>query len=193
MSQPITTLRSGGLSVRFLAAAVLSASLLSSEALAQQPGGSIPLAPGTRVRVTATNLVAPIIGSFLQQRGDTAVFIEEGSGRGVWSLTLAQITMLEQSAGDRKSNKPYLIKGALYGAPAGLVASILVLKAFSPDSGKEWDRVPTYATGVIGGALIGAAIGSRYAREHWSAVALPRRVSFLPSRRGLNISLGFAF
>jgi hypothetical protein len=170
----------------------LAVSLAGVTAEAQTQTG-IPLVPGTRVRVTATNMVAPIVGSFLEQRGDTAVFIEGGSGRGIWSLTLGQIIRLEQSAGEKRSNKPYLIKGAAFGAGAGLVASLLFLKAFSPDGTKEWDRTPSMIIGAVAGGGIGAAVGSRFAREHWSAVPLPRRVGLLPTRGGFKVGLGFEF
>lgn len=178
---------------RLTVIAVLAAAGATAAAAQTAAQSAIPVAPGTRVRVSATNLVAPIIGSYLEQRGDTAVFIEEGGGRGLWSLTLTQITKLEQSSGDRRSNRPYLIKGAVFGAPAGLLASLIALKAFSPDSGKEWDRFPTYAIGTLAGAGVGAAIGSRFARERWSDVPLPRRVGLLPGRRGTVFALGFDF
>ncbi|MGQ0765236.1 MAG: hypothetical protein ACT4OZ_06180 [Gemmatimonadota bacterium] len=175
---------------RLFGAIALPTLLGASAAFSQT---AIPVAPGTRVRVSASNLVAPIVGSYLEQRGDTAVFIEEGGGRGLWSLTLTQITKIEQSTGDRRSNTPYLIRGAVFGAPAGLLASLIALKVFSPDSGKEWSRGPTYAIGTLAGAGLGAAIGSRFARERWSDVPLPQRAALLPGRRGAVFLLGFDF
>jgi hypothetical protein len=50
-------------------------------------------------------MVVPLIANFLEQRGDTLVFIEDERGRGVWSFGLSQIERLETSA-DAGSTHP---------------------------------------------------------------------------------------
>ena len=158
-------------------------------------GTAPPVPPGTRVRVHADNLVTPLVAHFLEMRGDTAVFIEDAAGRGVWSLSLDQITKLERSAGDQRSNTPYIMKGALIGAPIGAVGGFIFSASFHPsDSTKKYNRFPTALVGAVVGAGVGALVGTRFASEHWSNVPLPRRVSLMPSPRGgFQVGLGFVF
>jgi hypothetical protein len=160
-----------------------------SDAAAQQ---AIPIAPGTRVRVRATNLVAPVVANFLQMRGDTAVFIEDAAGRGVWSLHVSDITKLERSNGERKANQPYIVRGAIIGGGAGLVGGLLIASSLKPsDSGKKYSRGASGGAGLLVGAVVGGIIGSRFGAERWTAVSLPRRVSVLPDSRGLGLRVEF--
>jgi hypothetical protein len=160
---------------------------------AQQPA-PLPIAPGTRVRVTATNLVAPLVANFLQMRGDTAVFIEDAAGRGIWSLVVSDITRLERSDGERLSNRPYVVRGAMLGAGAGSVVGWVFAATFSPsDSTKKFSRPLNASIGAVVGAVVGGFIGSRRATERWTDITLPRRVSVVPQRRGVALSLSLTF
>ncbi len=162
-----------------------------SDAAAQQ---AIPIAPGTRVRVRAANLVAPLVANFLQMRGDTAVFIEDAAGRGVWSLHVSDITKLERSDGEQKSNRPYIIRGAAIGAGAGAVGGLLIASSLRPsEAGKKYSRGASGAAGAVVGGVIGAVVGSRFGAEKWTSVTLPRRMSLLPDSRGLGLRVGFDF
>lgn len=162
-----------------------------SDAAAQQ---AIPIAPGTRVRVRAANLVAPLVANFLQMRGDTAVFIEDAAGRGVWSLHVSDISKLERSDGEQKSNRPYIARGAIIGAGAGVAGGLLIASSLKPsDSGKKYSRVASGGAGAVLGAVIGGVVGSRFGAERWTNVSLPRRVSVLPDSRGLGLRVGFDF
>ncbi len=166
----------------------------SSAAEAQRPtSSSVPITSGSRVRVKTPQLVAPLVANFLEQRGDTLVFIEEGRGRGVWTFSLAQIERLETTAGETGYDKRPIGRGALIGGGVGLGAGILFAAAFSPsDSSKEYSRILTGALGMGIGAGIGAYIGSRVKTERWVNVPLPRQLSFLPNRRGgFSISISW--
>jgi hypothetical protein len=164
-----------------------------ASALAQS--AVLPVTPGTRVRVHAANLVTPLIAHYLEMRGDTAVFIEDASGRGIWSIPVPDISQLERSAGDKRQNGPYMTKGAIIGAPIGAVIAYIFAETVQPsDSTKKYNRLPTTAVGALVGAGVGALIGTRFASEHWSNVPLPRRVSVVPLRRGgVEVGLGFRF
>ena len=138
-------------------------------------------------------MVAPLIANFLEQRGDTLVFIEEDRGRGVWSFHLAQIERLETTGGETAYDKRPIVRNAAIGGGIGLLGGILFAAALSPsDSSKEYSRALSGALGFGVGAGIGAFIGSRMKTERWVNVPLPRRLSFLPNRRGgFSISVGW--
>lgn len=156
----------------------------------QQPPPStqseLPIAPGTRVRVTADNLVTPLIANFLELRGDTLILFEEGAGRGIWSVALGQVQRLEATAGDRGLHRPYIVRGALVGAGAGAIAGLVFASALEPsDPDREYSRPLTGLVGAAVGAGIGALIGSRFTTEAWMPVPLPRGLSLRPGRAGL--------
>ncbi len=187
------------LTVRHVRRALLTAALLSgvvgSSPLNAQ-GPAINVVPGTRVRVTAANQVAPLIANFMQMRGDTAVFIEEGAGRGIWSLYVGDIRKLEESSGERLTNRPYVLRGAAIGGGGGLLLGLVLANNLKPsDSGRKYNKVGNGAVGALLGAAIGAGIGSRFATENWTDVPL-RRVSlapFGPGGRGLTAAFSLAF
>ena len=181
----------------WLAATLSFVALMSlipqGEAGAQQ-AASLPLAPGTRVRVTSANLVAPLVANFLQMRGDTAVFIEDASGRGIWSLAMGDITRIERSDGERKANRPYMARGAAVGGVGGLAVGLLIASSVKPsDATKKYSRGLSGGTGAVLGALVGAAVGSRFGSERWTTMSLPKRMSVLSDKHGLALRLGFDF
>lgn len=174
-------------------ALVVSVVCLAPELGAQtRPQGSVPVAPGTRVRVKTANLVAPLIANFLEQRSDTLVFIEDGTGRGVWTFSLAQIERLETTAGEAGQNRKPMAAGATVGAGVGLVLGVIFAKAATPsDSTREYNAVLTGALGAGVGAGVGAFIGSRVKRERWVNVALPRQFSLRTDGRRIAIAYTF--
>jgi hypothetical protein len=167
-----------------------------SPAHAQIP--TLNIVPGTRVRVTGTNQVAPLIASFMAQRGDTAVFIEEGGGRGIWSIQISDIRKLERSVGEGRSNRPYVIRGAAVGGAVGLVSGLAFANSAKPSTeGREYNKWGTASITMVLGAGIGAAIGTRVASEKWAEVPL-RRVAIAPmmgpaGTRGIRASVSLAF
>ena len=180
-----------------LALPIAASCAFPAAARAQQPPRSaengLPIAPGTRVRVTADNLVAPLIANFLEMRGDTLVLFEEGSGRGIWSVALGQVQRLEATAGDRRLHRPYVVRGALFGAGAGAIAGLVFAAAVEPsDPDREYSLPLSGLVGAALGAGIGALIGSRFTAEGWVPVPLPRGLSLRPGRAGL-LSLTVVF
>ncbi|MBC7898177.1 MAG: hypothetical protein H7066_22345 [Cytophagaceae bacterium] len=134
------------------------------------------------------------MANFLQMRGDTAVFIEDAAGRGVWSLHVSDITKLERSDGEQKSNRPYIVRGVAIGGGAGAVGGLLIASSLKPsDSGKKFSRGASAIAGAAVGGVIGGIVGSRFGAERWTNVSLPRRVSVLPDSRGLGLRVGFDF
>lgn len=153
----------------------------------------VNVAPGSRVRVSTQSLVAPLIANFLEQRGDTLVFIEDGTGRGVWPIPLEQILRLETTGGESARSSSSVMRGAAIGGLSGFVAGALFVASVKPsESGKTYDRLLTGAVGAAVGAGIGAYIGSRVKSERWVNVPLPGRFTLLPDLRGgLRISVSF--
>lgn len=118
----------------------------------------------------------------------------EDEGGSIWSLHVSDITKLERSNGERKVNKPYIVRGAIVGGGVGLVGGLLIASSLKPsDSGKKYSRGATGGAGAVLGAVIGGVIGSRFGAERWTTVALPRRVSVLPDSRGLGLRVGINF
>lgn len=167
---------------------------LASAAGAQRPTSStIPIAPGSRVRVTARLMTSPLVANFLEQRGDSLVFIEEERGRGVWTFSVAQIERLETTGGETAYDKKPIGRNALIGGGIGFGAGILFASVLSPsDTSKEYNKGLTGAVGLGIGAGIGAYIGSRVKTERWVNVPLPRQLSLIPNRRGgFSISISW--
>ena len=163
---------------------------LASDAAAQRRSSTVPVPPGSRVRVKAPNLVAPLVANFLEQRGDTLVFIEDGRGRGVWSFSVGQIERLEMTAGEAGRNTAPIAKGAAIGAGVGLVVGVLFASMAEPsDDSRKYSQ---FLTGVLGAGIgggIGAYFGSRVKTEHWVEVPLNRRLSLRTNGLGLAISI----
>lgn len=181
--------------VRWLCA-VATTGLVVGPAHAQAP--SLNIVPGTRVRVTSANQVAPLVANFMSQRGDTAMFIEEGSGRGIWSIQIGDIRKIEQSAGEQRSNRPHMVRGAAVGGVVGLVGGIAFSNSAKPSTeGREYNKWGTASVTAILGAGLGAAIGTRFATEKWTEVPI-RRVALGPmfgpsGARGIRASVSLAF
>lgn len=153
-------------------------------------GSSVPIVPGSRVRVMAPTLVAPLVANFLEQRGDSLVFIEDGRGRGLWSFAISQIQRLEVTAGEAGRNKRPIAKGAGIGAGVGLALGVLFAAVAEPsDSTKEYSMILTGAVGAAAGAGIGAYFGSRVKTERWVNVPLGSQFSLGVSSRRVGIAI----
>ena len=179
--------------MRLKAFVLLGLACLSQNISAQRPSNAVPITPGSRVRVKTPTMVVPLIANFLEQRGDTLVFIEDERGRGVWSFGLAQIERLETSAGDAGVNRAPIAKGAAIGGGIGFVVGVAFAASATPsDSTKEYSKVVSGLAGAGLGAVIGAIVGSRVKSERWVTVPLPRQLSLIPNRRGgFTLSFGF--
>ena len=132
----------------------LGLTCLTQDVVAQTSSSNssaVSVQPGQRVRVHSLTLVSPLIANFLEQRGDTLVFIEDGRGRGVWSFSLSQIDRLEITAGKTGRSSSAIKKGALIGAGIGLAAGLLFANNFDPsDPTRDFSAGPT---GIVAYAL----------------------------------------
>jgi hypothetical protein len=136
-------------------------------------------------------MVSPLVANFLEQRGDTLVFIEDGRGRGVWSFDLAQIDRLETTAGETGRSSQAMKKGALIGGGIGLTLGVLFAATFDPSSdNRRYSRVQTGIVAGLAGAGFGFFIGSLASTERWVNVPLPRQGAELPTV-GVGFKLGF--
>jgi hypothetical protein len=153
---------------------------------------SLPIQAGTRVRVTTPTMVSPLIANFLEQRGDTVVFIEDGRGRGVWSFGLAQIDKIETTAGETGRSKSAMKKGALIGGAIGLATGLIFASTFDPSSdNRKYSRMQTGIVTGLAGAGFGFFIGSLVSTERWVSVPLPKQFTNLPTvGAGFRIGLG---
>jgi hypothetical protein len=128
------------------------------------------LAPGTRVRVKSSQVVAPVIGSFQGMRRDTVVVIEDGARAQVWTFTSSAIDRLEISAGMKGGNREPTTRWALIGAGIGAAAGWLTAVALEGASDSEYNDLLSAVVGAGLGAGIGAAYGYRALDEHWTPV-----------------------
>jgi hypothetical protein len=168
----------------------LSLVCVGQNAAAQTSGSSVPIVPGSRVRVMTPTLVTPLVANFLEQRGDSLVFIEDGRGRGLWSFAIAQIQRLEITAGEAGRNKRPIAKGAAIGAGVGLALGVLFAAVAEPsDSSREYSKVLTGVAGAAAGAGVGAYFGSRVKTERWVNVPLGPQFSFGVSGRRFGITI----
>lgn len=173
--------------------ATASLSLASIAGAQSSPDQSIGVVPGTRVRVSAPTLVAPLVANFLHVKGDTAVFMEDAAARGIWSIRIAEITSLERSGGEQRMNADYMMRGGLIGGGVGAVGGILFAASAKPsDASKKYNRLTTGLVGAGAGALVGVLVGSRFSKEGWVPVPL-RRMSVVPSRDGVTLGTRFVF
>lgn len=157
-----------------------------------QQSATVGVAPGSRVRVKAPTLVAPLVANFLEQRGDTLVVIEDGTGRGVWRFSLAQVERLEVTAGDAGMSGPHMMRGAAIGGGAGFAAGFLFASLTAPsDPARRYNRLTSSAVAGAIGAGIGALVGSRTKVERWTSVPLPGQLSITPAGRGLIVQVAF--
>jgi hypothetical protein len=181
-----------------VALALISAAAAPSLAAGQQSAASstqLPIVPGTRIRVTAGGTVAPIVGSYLETRSDTLVLIEESAGRGIWTLGFDQITKLETTTGQGRSNASYIKRGTIIGGlGVGLITGIYAATVDPSDSTRKFNKPATIGVGIAVGALAGALVGSRFAQERWREIGVPRgRLTVMPLRSGwtVGVTLGF--
>ena len=157
--------------------------------------GVLPLVPGMRVRVYAPNLVAPLVANYLEHKADTLLFFEEKAGRGIWSLTLDQITKVEVTLGEKRRHKDSIIKYGLIGAGVGAISfGFFAANSHPSNKSKDYSTIGTGALGLLVGGGIGAYIGSRASAEKWGPLALPKKLAIGPDVSGrwhLNASLTF--
>ena len=177
------TLR-GSVSAAFVA---ISLVLPATSVAAQQ------LAPGTRVRVKSSALVAPVIGAYQGMRRDTLLVMEEGMSAQLWTFSSTTVDRLEVSDGMRRGNRGPITRWALIGAGVGAATGLLAAAALEGSSDSEYNNVLSAVVGAGVGAGLGAAYGWRVHEEHWTSVPIPRRVGLAPARKGVRLAFGTSF
>ena len=167
---------------------------------AQGPQGP-PLAPGTRVRVTAAPLGAgPRVARVLGQRGDTLAVRPEGTPDSV-ALSIGQIARLEVSGGAHTRVLKGIGVGVLTGAALGAVAGASSAPAcggigfYSGCTSRSGDAILGGIGGGVLGAAVGGVVGAVWRAEHWDRVLVAGRSAQLRVRpeRGGGVTLAVAF
>lgn len=151
------------------------------------------LAPGTRIRVKSSQVVAPVVGSYQGMRQDTLLVIEDGTAAQIWSFSRSNIDRLEVSAGMKSGNRGPITRWALIGAGAGAVSGLLVALALEGASDSEYNGLLSAAVGAAVGGGFGAAYGYRVLEERWNSIGIPRRVGFTPTRDGVRVGFSASF
>ena len=195
--------------LRALCCSVVTAAMVAAaEPAAAQAPAALPIADGTRARVTAPALgPSRRVATVIAQRGDTLVLRSEGALNSV-AVPLAGVTGLEVSRGRHTRVRRGLAVGLVTGAVVGAVASYA---AYKPDTcGEtelgcflsplpEFSRSDETVLGAIGGGLLGAAVGSvvglAWRTERWERVSLPPRIARvrLAPTPGGGLAIGVAF
>ena len=160
----------------------------AAELAAQQP---IP--PGTRVRVTAPELVGkPIAGRI--GAIDSATITVRMTGGGVEQIIpFSQVTRLQVHAGRSHSPLQGIKTGVLVGGGVGLLLGVGTAAqgdnyVCEPSSCVIAGTIGGAFWGTIIGGLIGAAIGS----DRWEDVAWRRpQLSLIPRAGGLGVMVSF--
>lgn len=128
------------------------------------------IAPGTRVRISASQLGAePVVGTLLGV-GPETLSLERAGHEGPEVIARSDVGRLEISRG-RKSQAG---RGALVGLAAGAAATMLLTFGdYSSDVHGDLNLLAIGAALAAGGAAVGGAIGSAHKTEHWEPVTLP--------------------
>jgi len=151
------------------------------------------LAPGTRIRVKAPSVIAPITGSFQGLRRDTLVVIEDDVAARLWNFTTATIERLEVSGGMQRGNRKQMVRWGSYGALGGAGAGWLLAATLEAGGDAQYNDAMSAAVGAVIGAGLGVAYGYRKVEERWSSVPIPGRVGVLPTRGGARLTYFASF
>ena len=151
------------------------------------------LTPGTRIRVTSNQMVAPIVGSYQGMRRDTLLLIEDGTGARVWAFNTAAVSQLETSIGMKGGNRDPMIRWGLIGAALGGGIAFITSVSLENNTGQQYNQLLSTLLGAAMGGGLGAFYGSRKLAEHWAPIPMPQRVGVVPTAKGLRIALSASF
>lgn len=162
-----------------------------------------PLAPGTRVRVSAVQRRDAITGVVVSHSADSLVVRSDRDSSTV-ALARVQVARVDVSRGRHSQ----MLKGAAYGllggAGIGALTGLTLFSGASCDANAEFGLClgPGFGAAVGAtlfgavGALVGTLVGS-YEREQWSpapaASAREARLRITPVRGGLALSASLPF
>ena len=151
------------------------------------------LSPGTRVRVTSNQMVAPIVGSYQGMRRDTIVVIEDGAGAKVWAFNTTAVSQVEVSVGMKGGNRDPMIRWGLIGAGIGGGIGLITAVTLENSTDQRYNEALSTVLGAAMGAGLGAFYGSRKLAEHWAPIPLPQRVGVVPTAHGVRFALSASF
>jgi hypothetical protein len=156
---------------------------LSADLSAQQ--NSLPLDPGTRVRVTLRDDDSVrVTGSFLHLDHQAVAIVEPASGERVreWS----SVRLLEVSRGRSRSYGAWKggAVGAFVGMALGTIAGALAAQDLQEATDGEVGTESSMAMGGLGfgvlGGTIGAGFGAVFTPERWRPYMGPRETPSAP-------------
>jgi len=160
-----------------------------SHAASEQDEG---IAPGTRIRLSASQLGAePIVGTLLAI-GPEALSLELSGGGDQQTIPRSAVTRLEVSRG----LKSQAGRGALVGlAVGGAATMLLTFGDYSSDVHGDLNLLAIGAGLAAGGAAIGGLIGWAHKAEQWEVATLqPISVAVGPVRgRGVGVTVRLAW
>jgi hypothetical protein len=145
-----------------------------------------PLAPGQRVRVTASTMdLDQRIATFRTVEGDVLVLAADTTLR----VALGSVERLDMHAGTQGHAVRVAGLGVLIGAGFGLAMG---LAAASGEDNEEVILFP--AAGAVLGLLVGTVVGLASRTDQWTPVPIDRlRVSFGAPNGHLGIAAGITF
>ena len=161
--------------------------------LAAQDSAAILTGPGRLIRVRLDGQ-EPYVGTLLRLDNDTLVMVRDGLD--TVRVRTRSISRFEVYAGEYHNVGGSAARGAMIGGGVGL--ALAGLAAASQDEG-DWTYVPPgqlIASGVLGGAVWGAAIGTVVGLIHrspkWERTPVPTVVVH-PASHGVAVGLRLRF
>jgi len=151
------------------------------------------LSPGTRIRVTSNQMVAPIVGSYQGMRRDTLLLIEDGTGAKVWAFNTSAVSQVETSIGMKGGNRDPMIRWGLIGAGLGGGIAFITSVSLENNTGQQYNQLLSTLVGAAMWGGLGAFYGSRKLAEHWAPIPLPQRVGVVPTAHGVRFALSASF
>ena len=159
--------------------AALTLTVLAACASAQTQTG---LSLGDRVRITPSDpAVERLVGSYADRRADGLVVVGEGD---TITIPTSGIATLERQEGTRGRGGVGSIIG-LFGVGAIGVVVAQDCATGSSDDLEDVCKVFVIGAGAIGGALLGAIVGSFIRTENWVVVPL---IEVAPTGQGTSAS-----
>jgi len=183
---------------------VTAATVAALDPAAAQAPAALPIAAGTRARVTAPALgPSRRVATVIAQRGDTLVLRSEGALNSV-AVPLAGVTGLEVSRGRHTRVRRGLVVGLLGGALVGAVSAFAAYESDPCAQGQffgcfDMGRGEQMGLGAVAGGVLGAAVGSvvglAWRTVRWERVSLPPRIARvrLAPMPGGGLAVGVAF
>lgn len=149
---------------------------------------------GARVRLRAPGVVAGRLEGTVIARSRDSVTVTAPQSAPL-SIPLAAIRAADVSRG--RSRGDGALKGLAWGTGIGLAMGLLTQIDYN-DCGDhpcmgDLTRGEYFATSLVAGAGLGAAIGAIVGAEHWERLAIPPRLALSRSRTGTTVALALRF